>query len=158
MAQYTLISEKLDESAPGREDEESAFSGDEHLLEKSTLPQIQRPFCRQYLRSIVFHSLCFSLNLVILVSILRWARKNCPFGVHGPDLVYSEHYHQPSDSIQLMTILRSTSTRSYRLSEATVGFDNNFQQRWIGQPRPPPQMLRTSLCRVGSGLDRAHSM
>ena len=115
MAQYNLVRAMSEESRPGCEEDENAFSDDQNLLEKSIIPQIQKPFHRKHLKPIAFHSLCFCLNLVILVSTLRWARSDCPFGVYGPELVYSLCHHQPSDIIQLMTMSGSTSTRSYRL-------------------------------------------
>lgn len=98
MAHYTIVK---DESAQGYDDHESTISNEDLLLEKSIKSQIQKSFYRRHSRPILLHSLCFSLNLLFLISILRWATRDCPYGIYGPDLVYSEHDNQLSNTLEL---------------------------------------------------------
>lgn len=87
---YALLAEGSEGPGKQYDDHDSSASDSDPFLEKNTPLQPHQPFYRRYLRSIVLHTALCTFNLVFCLVIWHWARKDCPFGVYGPGLVYSK--------------------------------------------------------------------
>ena len=91
MAHYTLVaqgaeipSEKYHEHDSGRASDNDPF------LEKNLQFLQQKPFIRRHSKSVILHSMLCIVNVLLCLGVLKWARKDCPFSVYGPNLVYSK--------------------------------------------------------------------
>ena len=83
MAQYMLLAQRSEKSSEQFDHHEcDAFEFD--------LPfRPQMSFCRRNIKLVIFHSLLCTFYIVSCLAIWHWAGKDCSFGVHGPDFVYS---------------------------------------------------------------------
>lgn len=89
MAHYTLLTEGSDRLSKQDNDHHSCASESDLFLENDLPLRPQKPFYHQCFRSIVLHSILCAFNLIFCLAIWYWARKDCPFGVYGPSLVYT---------------------------------------------------------------------
>lgn len=90
MAHYTLLAESS-ETPNKRYDDHDSSASDRHIFLEKDLPvRTQKSFYRQHFKSIIFHSVFCTFNLLFCFAIWHWAEEGCPFGVYGPGLVYSK--------------------------------------------------------------------
>ena len=91
MAEYSLVRDEP-EGYGMRYNDEGTNSFDNNLLLGKVWPHQAKKTLhrRHHLIPIILHSVFFCFNLMFCFAIWRWAGKDFPYGIHGPDLVYSE--------------------------------------------------------------------
>ena len=98
MAHYTLLAKGSESPSQQYGDHDGSATDNDLFMEKNLPLQPQKPFYRQHSKLIIFHSVLFTFNLVFCIAIWHWARKNCPFEVYKPSLVYSKFNSQEDTS------------------------------------------------------------
>ena len=91
MAHYTLMAQGAKSPSEQYHERDSDDASDNYpFLEKNLQFLQQKPFIRRHFKSVILHSILCIVNVLLCLGVLKWAQKDCPFGVHGPNLVYSK--------------------------------------------------------------------
>lgn len=91
MAHYTLVAQGAESPSEQYHGNDSGDASDnDPFLEKNLQLLQQKPFIRRHFKSVILHSVLCIFNVLLCLGVLKWAQKDCPFGVYGPNLVYSK--------------------------------------------------------------------
>lgn len=95
MAAYTPLSKTSSWTDKPNDDSDGRWTDSDSFLEQSQQLQPRQSFYQRNWKSITFLCLTLISNIGTLLTAWHWARLGCPYGVYGPDLVYSEYRPSP---------------------------------------------------------------
>ena len=91
MAHYTLVAQGAESPSEQYHEHDSGDASDnDPFLEKNLKFLKQKPFICRHFKSVILHSMLCIVNVLLCLGVLKWAQKDFPFSVYGPNLVYSK--------------------------------------------------------------------
>ena len=102
MVQYAPLAQGSESPNTQEIDHNNSATEYDLFLEKFLRLPPQKPLYRQHFKCIVIHLTLCALNFLSCLAVWSWSAKDCPFGVYGPNLVYSKLKYQKRIS-KLMT-------------------------------------------------------